>query len=59
MFAVEGGQSYKWFGISDPGDTIYLSSTTSEEVYFSPPAPNISGYRFGLTLPGIALAILQ
>ncbi len=48
MFAVEGGIAYKWFGATNPGDTIYLNSTTNNEVYFSPPASGV--YKFGVII---------
>ena len=34
MFAVEGGLAYKWEAADFPDDTVYLSSTTSNEVFF-------------------------
>ncbi len=48
MFAVEGGIRYKWFGESNPGDTIYLDNTTRDEVYFTPPSPGV--YKFGVII---------
>ncbi|MBN1414744.1 MAG: PKD domain-containing protein [Bacteroidales bacterium] len=52
MFAVEGGISYKWEGADFPDDTIYLSSTTSNEVYFYPPGPTTPAhpYKFKVTI---------
>jgi PKD repeat protein len=32
-----GGQGYKWVGVSNPNDTVYLSSTTIADPFFSPP----------------------
>ncbi len=49
LFAVEGGIAYKWFSLApNPGDTIYLNSTTNNEVYFSPPDAGL--YKFGVTI---------
>ena len=49
MFAVEGGIAYKWFSLPpNPGDTVYLNSTTNNEVYFSP--PDAGQYKFGVTI---------
>ena len=52
MFAVEGGLSYKWAAVDFPGDVAYLSSTTSNEVYFYPPAPTTPAhpYKFKVTI---------
>lgn len=54
LFAVEGGIKYKWFGAINANDTIYLNSTTNNEVYFSPPQPatgvTATLYKFGVII---------
>ena len=43
---ASGGKAYKWFGETNPADTIRLSSTTIADPYFS---PEVGGYyRFGV-----------
>lgn len=41
-----GGKRYKWFGESNPDDTLRLSSTTVADPYFSPETGGF--YRFGV-----------
>ena len=43
---ASGGKAYKWFGETNPADTLRLSSTTIADPYFS---PEKGGYfRFGV-----------
>ncbi|MFO7447916.1 MAG: IgGFc-binding protein [Ignavibacteriaceae bacterium] len=48
FLVAEGGYNYKWFCQDSPGDSIYLSSTTSDAVVFKPADYGIN--KFGVSI---------